>query len=486
MQDPSPEPPAPPHRPYGLSEGAMWALTSAAIAAVAVTFTRRQLTALAAHDAHWAQDLAFFHQIVHNAAAGRAWASSLLLEPTGFFQMVHFHPMLVGVVALYGVFPTVSLLAALNVGMTVATAWPLAGLGRAATGSAVFGLSAALSWLMWAPVESAAGADFRPMELVMPGTALVIWGAYEGKPRIWALGALLCISAREEMAYLLTAYGIVLTLSPLPGGRRYGLLTLCSGLSFFVFLLIFKDNFFFHFDPTKPPVGDPPPPELRDARLTWLSQALLGSYTLAPVGLTPFLCSFAPLAYLWTDASREWQLPTGPYVHLRAPFLALWACAGVLGAAWAARRWPRTLPLLCSCLILGNALTLPDDRAALTRRAEAQRETLGDPAHAARLALLARVKPEDRVGTDYTLIAALSGREVIWQVRHLYLEDSEPPHWEAEWPVTLDRLDTLVVPPDDPVLRHVDDAWTMEAEGGGYTLWRRTRPPLGGFPTPLP
>jgi len=100
------------------------------------------------------------------------------------------------------------------------------------------------------------------------------------------------------------------------------------------------------------------------------------------------------------------------------------------------------------------------------------------------MALLARVKPEDRVGTDYTLIAALSGREVIWQVRHLYLEDSKPPHWTAEWPVTLDRLDTLVVPPDDPVLRHVDDAWTMEAEGGGYTLWRRTRPPLGGFPPP--
>ena len=347
----------------------MWALTSAAIFAVAVTMSRRQLTALAAHDAHWAQDLAFFHQIVHNAAEGRTWASSLLLEPTGFFQMVHFHPMLVAVVALYTVFPTVSLLSVLNVGMTVATAWPLAGLGRAATGSAIFGLSAALSWLLWAPVESAAGADFRPMELVMPGTALVIWGACEGKPRIWALGALLCVSAREEMAYLLTAYGLVLTILPLPGGRRFGLYTIGIGLSFFLFLLIFKDNFFFHFDPTKPPIGADPPTELRDARAAWLVQAWLGSYTLLPAGGAAFLSAFAPLAYLWTDASREWQLPIGPYVHLRAPFLVLWACAGVLGAAWATRRWPRALPLVCAGLVLGNALTLPDDRAALTRRA---------------------------------------------------------------------------------------------------------------------
>ncbi|MCK6523314.1 DUF2079 domain-containing protein [Myxococcota bacterium] len=486
MSNVPPPSPDPTHRPYTLSQGAMWAFTTAAIFAVAVSFTRRQLTALAAHDAFWAQDLAFFHQIVHNAAEGRAWASSLLLEPTGFFRMVHFHPMLVGVVALYWAFPTIKLLVALNVGMTLATAWPLAGLGRAASGNAVIGLSAALSWLLWAPVESAAAADFRPMELVMPGTALLIWGAYEGKAHLWALGALLCVAAREEMAYLLIAYGAVLTLTPLAGGRRWGLATSCIGLIYFLFLLIFKENFFFHFNPLKPPIGDPPPDELREARLLWLGQAWLGSYTLLPLGGAALLCSFAPLAFLWTDASREWQLPIGPYVHLRAPFLVLWACAGVLGAAWATRRWPRTLPLVCAGLVLGNALTLPEDRAALTRRAEAQRERLQDPAHAALTALLARVGPEDRVGTDYTLIAALSGREVIWQVRHLYLEDAKPPHWTAEWPVTLDRLDTLVVTPEDPVLSHLNDAWALEAEGGGYTLWRRQRPPEGGFPTPLP
>ncbi len=89
----------------------------------------------------WGQDLAFFHQIVHHAISGRPWTSPLLLEPTGFFDMVHFHPILAGVVPIYWVFRTPETLLALNVLAVVVAAWPLALLGRTASRQAAFGVA---------------------------------------------------------------------------------------------------------------------------------------------------------------------------------------------------------------------------------------------------------------------------------------------------------------------------------------------------------
>lgn len=433
-----------------------------------------QRQALAAHMPQWGQDLAFFTQLLDAAAAGRGFATPLLLEPTGLLQMVHFHPVLVGVIPLWWVAPGPGLLQALNVGTVLAAALPLAALGREAGRSAWFGLAAGLSWLVWTPVWCAALADFRPMELWAPALALVVWGVYSRRWGPLLGGAALCCAAREESAYVLTAAGLALLVLPLRGpARRQGLALLGVGLCWFGFLLLFKDNFFFHFDPRSPPVGEPPPPELRTARVRWLAQAWLGGYSLAPLSPTPLALVGGPLAWLWTDAQREWQLPTGPYVHLRVALLPALACAGVLGAAALARRWPRAgLPLGLG-LVLGNAAALPADRVALWRRHQQVQERLGSAEHAAVEGLRRRVRPEDRVATDYGLIASLAPRAVLWNTAHLYLTEAAPPHWTGPWPLTLDAVDVVLAPEQDPVLAHLGGDWALEARGGGYGLWRR-------------
>ncbi|MCB9795480.1 MAG: DUF2079 domain-containing protein [Alphaproteobacteria bacterium] len=455
--------------------------------AVVLRLARRQLTALAVHDLQWAQDLAFFNQILFNASEGRAWTSPLLIEPVGFFEMVHFHPVFAAILPVYVAAPGPGTLLVINVLAVTAAAFPLARLGAASSGSPWFGLAAGLAFLLWLPTESAAGADFRPMVFWIPGLAWLLHGAYAGRWGALLGGAALVCAAREESAYVLPALGAVLLVLPF-GGRRWrqGLALIAVGLAWFGFLLAFKENFFFHFDPTRPPVGEPPAPELLQARLAWLARSLGGSYLLAPLSPAPLAMSGAPLAWLMPDQLREWQLATGPYVHLRSALLPLFAGAGTVGAGWLVRRWPRALWPLALWLVLGNLLLHRDDRAALEARAQSHRDQLGTPELLAIDALLAQVPPEARVATDYDLIAALSGRRSLWNIRHLYMQDGEPPYWTAEWPLTLDRVDTLVAPMDEPIVRELDEHWVLERQGANYGLWRRSAPPAGGYPAPIP
>ncbi|MCB9795745.1 MAG: DUF2079 domain-containing protein [Alphaproteobacteria bacterium] len=462
-------------------------LLSLAWLGVVIRIGRRQLDALAAHDLQWAQDLAFFNQILFNALEGRAWTSPLLLEPTGFFEMVHFHPVFAAVLPVYALAPGPATLLLINVVVVFAAAFPLARLGREASGSPWFGLAAGLAFLSWLPAESAAGADFRPMVFWIPGLAWLLYGAYAGRWGALLGGAILVASAREESAYVLPALGAVLLVLPFGGWRwRQGLTLIGLGVAWFGFLWAFKANFFFHFDPTRPPIGDPPAPELMQARLGWLLRSLCGGYLAAPSSPAPLGMSLAPLAWLMPDQLREWHLPTGPYVHLRSALLPLFAAAGTAGAGGLVRRVPRLAWPVAAWMVLGNLLMFQADREALERRAQSHRDQLGTPELVALDALIAAVPEDARVATDYDLIAALSGRRSLWNVRHLYLEDGEPPYWQAEWPLTLDRVDTLLAPLDDSIVREVDEHWVLERQGAGYGLWRRVRPPEGGYPAPIP
>ena len=108
-----------------------------------------QEAALASHRNMWSQDLAFFHQILFHASQGDAWTSPILLEPTGFFSMVHFHPILALILPIYMLVPSASTLLWINAGAVAATAWPLAKIAEKASGSILFGLAAGAAWLGW-------------------------------------------------------------------------------------------------------------------------------------------------------------------------------------------------------------------------------------------------------------------------------------------------------------------------------------------------
>ena len=466
---------------------------------------RRAELAFAAHRVQWAQDLAFFHQIFHAAAEGRPWTSSLLLEPTGFLQMVHFHPVFALLLPLYRLRPEATTLLWFNVAAVVLAAVPVHWLardaarqgGRGPHGARAFGLAAALAFLVWLPAQMAALADFRPMVFFIPGFLLALAGVMGRSGLKAALGVLICFAAREESAYLVGAVGVCLLLFSFGGRRRWwGLGFLLGAGAYFLFLLKFKGNFFFHFNPVAllqgaggSAGGDP---LLTRQRLLHVGLLLLGGY--APLLVSPAALSMscAPLVYLFSTPAKEWHAFTGTYPYYRDALLPFMVAGGVLGWTWLVARLrpgrrPLGMALAAVLMVLGNGLAFRGERQRLAEGLWVAHEEEARSLEVAEIdGLLARVGPAARVATDYRLIAALSGRRVLWNIAHLYMDGGEPPFWEVEWPLTLDRVDTVVVPLDDPFVARMDDAWRLTGSGGGYGLWRRVRPPAGGLPEPLP
>jgi len=451
-----------------------------------------QLQALGAHRLQWAHDVAFFNQIFHAAASGRPWTSSLLVEPTGFFEMVHFHPVFAALLPAYMAAPGPAILLLFNALAVAATAIPLARLGASISGREGFGVAAALAFLVWMPAWSAGMADFRPLEFMAPGLALAIWGAWDRRWGVMLAGAALCCAAREEASYFLMGLGGAVLVFPIAGleaRRREGLALLLCGVGWFGFLVAFKGNFFFHFDPRtwlEGVGGASVDPALMADRWRYGAQSFLGGYLLAPGALGPLAASAPPAYFLWTDAQREWHSMAGLYAHLRAPMMALWAVAGTAGAARLVAKRPKWVWGVAAAMVLGNAASFRPERAWVAQYVQGLRADAGSPEVAELDALIARLDPGDRVATDYKLIAAVSGRRVLWNTAHLYADDGTPPWWTAEWPLTLDRVDTLLVPDNDHTLARLDDAWALDASAQGYQLWRRTAEPEGGFPDPLP
>ena len=451
------------------------ALLALAMVAAAALWTDVQFTAFEAHSPQWGHDVAFFTQIFWSASHGGPWASPILLEPQGMLEMVHFHPFFVVVVPLFALAPDPRFLLGLNVLIVVSAAVPLAALGRAASGDRWVGLASGLAWLAWLPVQSAAINDFRPLELMLPGFALLALGAYRGRWLPLIAGALLICATREESVYLLPFTGAVL--AALPFGKRervHGLAVLGIGVAWAITLVVIKGNLFFHFDPTTygETTSTPVPEHLVQGRTAWFLQVLRSGYALGLLAPVALLLAAPTTAFLVLDTFREWERMTGPYVHVRGPTVIWLAIAGTVGAGWLSRRH-RYAPWAVAALLVGaNYAAFWTERGRLAERHATNAAFLSSPEWIAREALLSEVRPDDRVGTDYGLMARLSGREVLWNTVHLYIEDQRPPHWTEAWPITADGLDALVVTPDDPVLGHLGPEWEEVRRGGGYVLMR--------------
>ena len=458
---------------------------------------RRALEAFAAHNVQWAHDLAFFTQILFNAAEGRAWTSPLLLEPTGFFEMVHFHPIFAALLPLFMLRPEASTLLLFNVAAVCLAAIPLAGLARDRTGNAWFGLAAAVAFLVWLPVQTAALADFRPVVFFIPGFMLLLWGL--AKPCRWRLviGALIVAGAREESGYLLPMLAIVMLALPFGKRRRSDALILLGiGVAWLGFLLLFKGNFFFHFNPVAMvrDFGSGPavPDQLMHDRLQHISLLLGGGF--GTVLLCPaMLAMLAPqVAFLLTDTHREWHAFTGTYPYLRHALIPFLAVGGVMGWAWVLdklgrRRKREAGAMVTVAMILACVLAFHGQRGRLEQGLWQRNADAVDSVEVAAIdGLLAQVPEDARVITDYRLIAALAGRRVLWATMQTYHEEPAPYGWTGAWPITLDYAEILLVPQDDAILDHLDEAWEAVDSGGGYGLWRRVVEPDAGFPPAVP
>lgn len=431
----------------------------------------------------WGQDLAFFTQIVHSAAHGGPWASPLLMEPQGFFAMVHTHLVLPLVVATYALVQRQEVLLAwqgLFAGLTLWPAYRLAetcALERRLSRPWLLATLAALSILLLGPFQATGTCDFRPSVLFMPGVVGVFAAARVRQPVAAVAWGLVALSGRQEASYLLVASGAALCLLPWgPWGTegawwrrawaavpcRVGLAVVLLGVLSFGLWVLVKPAMFFHFDPTSIAPAAQLDPGHRAARVGFALRALRSGLPLAlldPAGLLAGL----PLGLQLARDHREWTELVGATAHYHAPWLAFVLASTMAGVC----RWPRRLGgawVGVALLLVGNGLAWAPPGP---RRGPVEL-----------MVLVQRVPADARVAADYDTIHALAGREILWNTAQLHgAEDQRPYAWDRAWPLTLRDVDAVLTTLDDPALAYA--AGWIEAgrvDHGGRTHVLLLRP----------
>jgi len=414
---------------------------------------------------NWGMDLAFFEQLVASAARGGPWASPLLLESQGFFEMVHTHLLLPVVVGAYAVLPRQETLLVLHAFFAALALWPAARLGEAC-GGRVLGVLAPLGLLAFPPFHALGSADFRPSALFFAAVLGIFAAARTDRLAAALAWAMLAIVAREEGVYLVGLTGIALCLvpwgAPAEGSRssrawrglrlRIGLsLVVFAALAFAAWVAV-KPSMFHYINPLAPAAEAVLPADEIARRLDFAgrlgrSGALLGLLSPAP------LLGLLPIAESMAGDHRGWTSLTGPGAHYAA-FWSPWLVAAGIAGAGRLGRWGPWLWLFL------NAVSMP--WVGLREGPVELR------------ALEGHVTPGDRVAASYPTIHRYAGRPVLWNTAQLRMRaDERPRGWHADWPVPLDAVDVLVVQGDDELAQRArGEGWVVVGEAGHHQVLR--------------
>ncbi|MEC7947822.1 MAG: hypothetical protein VX265_09665 [Myxococcota bacterium] len=414
---------------------------------------------------HWAQDLAFFTQLVHGAASGGGWSSPLLFEPEGFFAMVHTHLVLPLIVAAWLVLGRQEVLLFAQGAFGALALWPAWQLG-AQSGGRAHAWAAVLAVACFGPMQAVATADFRPAALFVPGVLGVFAAAWRRDRLGVVLWACLANLGRQEGAFLVAAAGAGLMLVPFGMPRhgplwrrawdglrlREGALALGVSALWLLFWAATKPTLFFHVQPALDG-GAALAPDILANRTSFAgrlaaSGAALG--LLSPAGLVAGL----PIAWQMATNPREWGALTGPAAHYHAFWLPFVLASAIPGAA-RLRRFGG--PLLVLGLALPFAWAVPRTGPVEARGLESS------------------VSPHDRVAADDFVIHRYAGRAVLWNTRQV----EQPPHekprlWPAdEWPIPLSAVDVVVARDEDPLVHRAESAgWLRVDRAGSHVLLR--------------
>lgn len=417
----------------------------------------------------WGQDLAFFHQLIHSAATGGPWSTPLLLEPRGFFDMVHMHLVLPLVVGVYALVPRQEVLLGFQAAFASLALWPAWRLGERVHGTAG-GVLATLSVMLFGPFQGLAMADFRPSALFLPGILGVLVSARERRPAAVVCWSLVALLGRQEAVYLLGGVAVMLVCTPWadkgPWRRRFcvreGAVVGTIAVGALLWFLAVKPAMFYHFDPLRRPDPATLSPDHLADRLSFLGQlaqsgAVVG--LLSPMPLLPLL----PVAREMLETGREWGPVVGPAAH----YAAFWLPFVI--AAWLTAAQRRGGRVLLGVVAVANAVSLPWPGL---RTGPMDLMVVED-----------KVGPTERVAADYDTIHRLSGRAVLWNTAQLRMAQNERPRgWVGDWPVPLSAVDVLILRHDDP-LRSAAVDWPIRHSTDTHVILER---PASLAPTASP
>ena len=464
-----------------------WSLPASLVLICTVAFGATSAHNAAVMSPTWGMDLAFFTQLIHSAAQGGPYASDLLLEPVGFFEMVHTHAILPVVMLAYRAWPAVSTLLYAHAGMASLALYPAFRLGERAGGGRLAGLLAAAALALNGLFQGAAISDMRPSVLFFPG-CIGLYAAMSPGPRGRpALGAalawaLLANAGRQEASYLVPLAAAPLIVLPFAGSGWIGLAArrrAKAALALTVFGLLtlaiwaqLKPTFFYYIDPRNLGTSAALSPDHLADRLAHVGRFLRSGLPLGLLAPAP-LISAAPVLWQMAGTAREWGPVTGPAAHYPAIFLPFLYVAAVQGAARLGRPG---LGLLAALSTL--AFPWPGWRA-------------GQPELRA---LTEAVPPEAAVAADYATIHAVAGRAVLWNSAQLRMRaDERPRGWSDPWPIPPETVDLILAPADDPIHALLDadpvNRWADRAPpprgdcggcAGTFTHRLRAKRPRGG------
>lgn len=417
----------------------------------------------------WGQDLAFFTQLVHRAASGGPWASPLLLEPQGFFEMVHTHLVLPLVAGTYALVPRQEVLLFFQAFFASLALWPAFRLGEQEAGWRG-GLLAATGLAALGPFQAVAVADFRPSALFLPGVLGAYTASRQGRiPAVlgWALVANL---GRQEGAWLALVVGVSLLTMPWGIARdqtaalrdrmraawrwRSGAALVGLGVAALVVWTLLKPQMFFHLNPLSPAPLPDLPDDIVQGRWRWVGRLVRSGGILGLAAPAP-LVGALPLFREMARTGREWGPLVGPAAHYGAFWVPFVAAGGIAGAARLHRHWG----LVAFAVLCATAFPWVEPRTG--------------PATLARLT--DAVEPDARVGASYDVIHRLAQREVIWNSAWLSMGEDDRPHgWTDAWPIPLDSLDVLVIEESDPLLSLAQQqGWVQVDAEDDHLLLRR-------------
>jgi uncharacterized membrane protein len=458
----------------------------------------------------WAFDLAFFHNLVYNAAAGRGFTQSASLhELDGLLNLSHAFFLLPLLVPFYALVPRLETLLVLQAFALASGAYPVARLARSGGATRFVAFGAAALYLSAFPLWRLGLADFRELMFAVPALLWLTAGLIERSPRLALPAALAACLVREELPLLVIALAVTLGVARRTG-RSTALFATALAIGWFALLLIARPRMGYYIPFDRPAMLlntlhlEPVERAVRMRQLSHLASFFPPGFL--PALLDPLLLagSLPLLAYQLQSSAYEWWRWDGPYIHHCAPLLAFSAAAAALG-------WGRLETLLrrrsnrgavLTGALLGLALALQVlstwhqvsgamgwlDGANELEARKARQQAL-EP-------LLARIPPTGRVATDYRWIARLSGRPQVY----CYQTGFDPP--AGQLPPSkrtgLDQVDWMLIDATHETwVRRLDHApdWRLEASGGGYNLYSRvtiehlgpaTSPPRASSSSPSP